>query len=245
MQLEKIITLANKKVLLRFLAMERSLRATGCKLPLWVIPYDDDRFELPENAMWWPIPEISDWLKKEQAHPTCIKYQCLTTSNYQYVDSDVIFLQNPEQVLTEKKGFITSCGHWRHPALTVTAQSTAILRERSTHWMQQVFNAGQYACDRALYTTPELQKRCLDPRYAETCLQSKYLDQPGLNLLVHLAQVPIHNLTLPPYGMESTWAGVTQSRSTRHISELVLAPTPLSTLAEKGTWCEARTAPQR
>jgi hypothetical protein len=47
MKIEKIITLANNKVRLRFLAMERSLRATGCQLPLLVIPYDDKLFELP------------------------------------------------------------------------------------------------------------------------------------------------------------------------------------------------------
>jgi len=133
--------------------------------------------------------------------------QCLTTANYQYIDSDAIFLRNPEDALAKTGGFVTSCGHWSHPDLTVTPQSQAILREKSTHWMQRVFNAGQFACDRALYTISELKKRCLDSRYANTCLQSKYYDQPGLNLLVNLTGVPIHNLTLPPIGMESTWAG--------------------------------------
>ena len=33
--------------------MERSLRAVGCDLPLLVIPYDEDLFELPPNAEWW------------------------------------------------------------------------------------------------------------------------------------------------------------------------------------------------
>jgi len=72
MKLEKIITLANEPVRLRFLAMERSLRATGCDLPLLVIPYDDRRFELPPNAQWWET-DLGRWLKQERTHPTMAK----------------------------------------------------------------------------------------------------------------------------------------------------------------------------
>ena len=42
MKLEKIITLASAPVRLRLLAMVRSLRAVGCQLPVWVIPYSGD-----------------------------------------------------------------------------------------------------------------------------------------------------------------------------------------------------------
>jgi hypothetical protein len=206
MKLEKIITLANEQVRLRFLAMERSLRATGCDLPLWVIPYDEGPFELPANAAWWTT-DLRDWLRRERADPLMFKHQCLTTANYQYVDSDVIFLKNPAKVLAGEEGFITSCGHW-HDSLqhTVTSESLAILQANSTCWQRNVFNSGQFACDRALYTEDGLKRACLDPRHVQTCLRLQW-DQPAIILLTNLAGVPIRNLTLPPGCMESTWAG--------------------------------------
>jgi hypothetical protein len=207
MQLDKIITLANKKVQLRFMALERSLRATGCTLPLLVIPYDGETFPLPENASWWSLPDLQDWLGAEKAHPMYRKYQCLTTDRYHYVDSDVIFLRNPEEAMARESGFVASCGHWRDASHTVTAESTAILRGRSSLWQRNIFNTGQFACDQILYSAEDLKKQCLDPRYVETCLRLRFHEQPGINLLVNLVEVPIHNLTLPPLAMESTWAG--------------------------------------
>jgi hypothetical protein len=198
MHLDKIITLSNRPVRLRFLAMERSLRAVGCDLPLLVIPYNQDRFE---------VPEIQAWLKQEKAHPTMAKYQCLTIGNYQYVDSDVVFLRNPAMTLVKETGFITSCGHWHNPDQTVTSESLRLLRARSSAWQRIIFNTGQFACDRALYTNEELRAACLDPRYVATCLRHPHHEQPGVVLLVHHSGVPVHNLTLPPVSMESTWAG--------------------------------------
>jgi hypothetical protein len=207
MKLEKIITLANANVRLRFLAMERSLRATGCNLPLWVIPYDGTRFDLPANAIWWEIPEIKGLLAANRSHPMMAKYQCFTTENYQYVDSDVIFLRNPETVLAEHDGFITSCGHWGNPDHTYTETSLAVLKSISTCWQTRVFNAGQWACDRVLYSFEGIRSRCCDPQYIDTCLKFPFHDQPGTVLLVNLSGVSIYNLTLPPVCMESTWAG--------------------------------------
>jgi len=207
MRLEKIITLANQNVRMQFLAMERSLRATGCNLPLWVIPYDDRQFDLPANAIWWELPEVRSLLTEYDSHPMTAKYQCFTTGNYQYVDSDIIFLRNPEEVLAQEDGFITSCGHWGNPNHTYTEASLKVLKSKSTCWQTLVFNAGQFACDRVLYHWEELRERCLDPRYVGTCLKFPFHDQPGTVLLVNLSGVPIHNLTLPPVSMESTWAG--------------------------------------
>jgi hypothetical protein len=207
MKLEKIITLANQKVKLQFSAMERSLRATGCDLPLWVIPYDDQRFDLPSNAIWWELSDVRSLLTEYRAHRMTAKYQCFTTGNYQYVDSDVIFLRNPAEVLAQQEGFITSCGHWGNPGHTYTDASLKVLKQKSTCWQTLVFNAGQFACDRALYRWQELNDRCRDPKYIDTCLKFPFHDQPGTVLLVNLSEVPIHNLTLPPVSMESTWAG--------------------------------------
>ncbi len=187
--------------------MERSLRATGCDLPLRVIPYNEGRFELPPNAEWWLDLELADWLKEWKAHPTMRKYQCLTIPNFQFVDADVVFLRNPVEVLKPLEGFITSCGHWKNPNETLTAQSVNHFTQRSTNWQAGVFNAGQWACDSALFTLESLRDRCEAEDCKETCLTFPYHDQPGVNLLVLLSGVRVTNLTLPPWNMESTWAG--------------------------------------
>jgi hypothetical protein len=217
MELEKIITLANEKVKLPFLALERSLRATGCDLPLWVMPYDNTRFDLPPNASWWEVPEVRQLLSEHHSHPMMAKYQCLTIANYQYVDTDVIFLRNPAGVLAGHEGFITSDTHWGNPHHTFTTESLKILRRISSCWQTRVFSAGQFACDRALYSFAELQDKCLDPLYKNTCLTFPYHDQPGLVLLVNLSGVPILNLTLPPVSLESTWAGSYQEADYEHL----------------------------
>jgi len=207
MKLDTIITLASKPVELMFRAMERSLRATGCRLPLQVIPFGGERFELPNNAEWWEEPDFFRWIDDAGNRPVMRKYQALLASNYQFVDTDAIFLRNPEEVLTPHEGFITSCGHWHNPGETLTDQAEAIYRARSTVWQSKVFNTGQFACDRALYDIEALKETAEDTRYRETILENIYHEQPGLVLLAHLSGVPITNLTLPPHEMESTWAG--------------------------------------
>ncbi len=207
MQLDKIITLASPEVRLRFLALERSLRATGCRLPLWVIPYSSETFALPAGSQWWAMPELLDWLAASRATGGMRKYQCFAASGYQFVDADVVFLRNPEAVLAPHSGFITSCGHWRNPGHTITPDSLKLFAARSTNWQRNVFNSGQFACDRALYTPAGLTRTATLPAYRNTCLNAIYQDQPGLNLLVWHSGVPVSNLTLPPTQMESTWAG--------------------------------------
>jgi hypothetical protein len=205
MKLERIITLANRNVRLQFVAMERSLRAVGCALPLAVIPYDEQRFELPANATWWELPEVLGWLAAEKTHPMMRKYQCLLTANYQFADSDIIFLRNPAEVLQPHAGFVTSCCHWRDGGHTTTEESRRVMAARSTTWRKATFNAGQFACDRALYTLEALQGTA--QKFAATCLRPPCNDQTGMNLLVHEAGIAVTNLTLPPHNMESTWAG--------------------------------------
>ena len=210
MKLEKIITMASAPVRLRLLAMVRSLRAVGCNLPVWVIPYaggGKGDFTLPEGCEWWHVPEVTEWVTRLNAHPMTRKYSCFLTGNYQYADSDIVFLRNPEEVLSPASGFVASCGHWRDPDHTTTAQSEAIFRRHSTNWQKEVFNAGQFACERPLFGSFDaLHDTAHAPDYRETCLYP-IGDQPGVNLLRLLSGVPLTNLTLPPVGMESTWAG--------------------------------------
>ncbi|WOO40816.1 hypothetical protein [Rubellicoccus peritrichatus] len=207
MKLDKIITLANEHVRLPFLAFERSLRATGCNLPLFVIPYDDNQFDLPDNATWWVDQEFIEWIDTNGRRPVMRKYQVLLESNYQFLDTDAVFLKNPVDVLAPHTGWINSCCHWNNPAATTTAQSRVILRQRSTTWAQKIFNTGQFACDRQLYTAETLKRTCDDAVISQIVLEDEFHEQPGLNILVHLSEIPITNLTLPPYCMESTWAG--------------------------------------
>ena len=209
MKLEKIITMASAPVRLRLLAMVRSLRAVGCQLPVWVIPYcgGEGDFTLPEGCDWWHVPEVTEWVTRLGAHPMTRKYSCYLTGNYQYADSDIVFLRNPEEVLAPTSGFVASCGHWRNPDHTTIPQSDAIFRARSTNWQREVFNAGQFACDRPLFSSFEtLHQVAHAPEHRETCLYP-IGDQPGINLLRLVSGVPLTNLTLPPMNMESTWAG--------------------------------------
>ncbi|GAB4279606.1 MAG: hypothetical protein Tsb0018_09310 [Opitutales bacterium] len=208
MKLEKIITLANAHVRIPFLALERSLRAVGCDLPLWVIPYNEERFELPQGSSWWELKELNAWLTSQGGRPHKRKYACLLEERYQFIDTDAIFLTNPESFLSPFEGFVTSCGHWHNPGETQTPETRAIFHKKSTVWQSRVFNTGQFACDQKLYTSFQSLKTTAEkPEHIDACLKNRFHEQPGLNLLVALSEAPITNITLPPYNIESTWAG--------------------------------------
>ena len=207
MQIDKIVTLANASSRLQLHAMARSLRAVGSELPVWVIPYDETRCELPSGCEWWIEPEVLGWLDSVIAHPMMRKYQCLTISGYQYVDTDVIFLRDPSSVLCSFDGLVTACTEWNKPRWTVTEASQRILTKNSSTWQRRVFNAGQFANDRVMYDLNELRQLADDPEVADTIFRLPLHDQPGLNLLAFLAGANVTNLTLPPHCMESSWAG--------------------------------------
>lgn len=209
MQLEKIITFTHAKHRLRFLLMERSLRAVGCNLPIWAIPFDEDLFDLPKNSVWWEEAEIINWTKKDNLNNRKRKYQCLTTNNFQYVDTDVVFIQNPEPILQSHHGLVACCNEWTSAlhGRIVSPESLKLLKKQSTLWQRNVFCSGQFACDDRLFTPAELITTASHEDYATTCIYPPYGDQEGLNLLVSLAGVNVTNLTLPPFYMESSWAG--------------------------------------
>jgi hypothetical protein len=215
MKLEKIITLANKKSEIRFLAMVRSLRATGCDLPVWVIPFDDGRFDLPDHCQWWELDEVTRLLEKHKAHPTKRKYQCFLTANYQFVDADIVFLKDPETELAGHEGFVTSCCHWNNTEHIYTEVSLRYYKEKSTTWQKSVFNAGQFACDTALYDFDTLRNTLENPLYKE-CFDFNYHDQLAINFLIFLSGVAVTNITLPPFNVESTWAGDYPDEKYRH-----------------------------
>ena len=206
MKIDKVITMASRSVRLPFLVMERSLRGVGCDLPLMVIPYGDDLFELPPNAEWWPSPKFSDWLRKNNAHPTMAKYRCLTQENYAYFDTDILMLDDFRKVLEPHQNFVVADTEWSKPFCNYTPDSALILSQRSSLWKLRNFNTGHFCCDRALYTEDEVMGISEKPEYRSTCLEYPLHEQPGINLLVALSNVEVTNLSLPPYKMESTMA---------------------------------------
>lgn len=207
MRLERIITMASEKVKTSFVAMERSLRRTGCDLPLEVIPYNDERFALPENAAWSDEPAFFEWIDRVGNRPVMRKYLALTRSNFLFVDSDVIFLKDPAEALAGYQNFVTSCLHWSNPGHTLTKESHEILRAKTSLWPRLIFNTGQFASEKQLYDLESLIQRGEDPAYRSTVLDNPFHEQPGIVLLVNLSGCPITNMTLPPWNMESTWAG--------------------------------------
>lgn len=211
MELNCIISLASSRVRLSFTAMERSLREVGCDLPLRVIPFNDDRFELPANAEWWVLPEVRQWVNASpasaRAHGVMHKYQTLLVGGYLFVDSDVVFLRDPREVFAAESGFVTCCGHWHNPDHTCTAETKAWMRRQTTVWQSAVFNSGQFACDRPLFEFANLRRTAESAGMRATCLGNRFHEQPGMNALVFASGVDVTNLTLPPRRLESSWAG--------------------------------------
>lgn len=207
MLLNQIFTLANATVRLQFLAMERSLRAAGCDLPLKVIPYDDNLFGLPVNASWHVDASLFDWVSNHKCHPTMRKYVCLLESHYHFLDCDIVVLKNPEAAVRDLVGLVASCTEWAKPAWTYTEASAAYFAARSSTWMRDVFSTGQFAIDRQLYTHESLYRTATSEPFVDACVRYRWHEQPGINQLVLSTDIPRTNLTLPPHNMESTWAG--------------------------------------
>jgi hypothetical protein len=207
MLIERIITLANRNTEVLFRAMERSLRATGCDLPIEVIPYDGLTFTLPKGSTWFENEALFKWVNRSGCHPMMRKYLCLTTSRYHYIDTDVIFLKDPATFLKQYNGFTVCCTEWSRSQWTYTNASQRLLAKRSSVWRRSVFSAGQFACDRALYTVNGLIDTCERKENRQACIEFALHDQPGINLLVALSGLEITNLTLPPHNIESSWAG--------------------------------------
>lgn len=202
--------MANSKVRGQFTMLEKSLRATGSDLPLAVIPYDDNRFELPQNSYWLENDPLYEWLGESNAFAMCRKYACLLDQNYLHVDTDVMFLRDPEDGLRQGKGFVTFDGHWRNPNHTVSPISLPYHRSHSTNWQKNCFNAGQFACESKLFDSLEELKQFVEshPAKGQLLTDTKiWKDQNALNLFILLKGPPVQNLTLPPFNLESSWAG--------------------------------------
>ena len=204
MEIEFAFTLANENVRLQFLAMERSLRATGFDLPIHVFPYNSDTFDLPAGSQWVHT-SLHQWLDAEKAHPMCCKYHCLTQGSSFFTDVDIIYLRDPREVLRPLSGFVVADTEWNKPRYTYNAESAALLAKRSSLWLKNIFNGGFFASEAPLYTETALADILKRPDRKDLYIHTD--DQIGLNLLVSQADTTPTNLNLPPFPMESTWAG--------------------------------------
>ena len=136
------------------------------------------------------------------------KYACFLTGNYQFVDNDIVFLRNPQEVLQPLSEFVASCVRWRDPEDARTPQSEgdlpAALDQLAEGGVQS--GAGLRATGRCSPTLP----RCTTPSMHRSTWRRVYHpagEGPGANLLRLLSGVELTSLTLPPHHMESSWAG--------------------------------------
>jgi hypothetical protein len=210
MELKRIVSLANAKVRLQFLAMERSLRATGCDLPLLVIPYDDTRFPLPENAQWIENEELFALIAETAALKMCRKYLAFTLDHSAYFDSDIIHIRDPRDWLEPLPDnlFVIADTEWSKARWTFTAETRVRYESKTTLWLLDNFNAGFFAHAKPAATIALIRKFLTDPlnRNLARGKVPSGGEQESSNFLVHLGGLEVVNLCLPPFRMESTMA---------------------------------------
>lgn len=210
MELKRIISLANTKVRLQFLAMERSLRATGCDLPLLVIPYDDTRFPLPVNAQWIADDELFALVAETGAVKLCRKYLALTLDHSAYFDADIIHLRDPGTWLVPlpDHGFVVADTEWNKARWTFTAETRALYGSTTTLWLLDNFNSGFFAYAKPAATMEQIRNFLIDPRNRNLTQGTVPSggEQEGGNFLIHQSGMEVINLCLPPARMESTMA---------------------------------------
>ncbi len=209
MTIDRIITMASRNVALQMRVMVRSLRSVNCNLPVYVIPYGEPDFDLPEGCEWLSDDEIFEWLDSKGSTRLLRKYLTLLTKDYQFVDSDVVFLRNPVSALEPFEGFVVYCTEWNKPGRTYRPGTRKIMSGQASTWQSKVFNSGQHASSEALFSSWDELKGFIErPELAPYCIhETENHDQTALNILSFLRRKQFVNLTLPPHEWESSWAG--------------------------------------
>ena len=167
MNIECAYTMANSKVRLQFLAMERSLRATGFDLALRVFPYDDQVFDLPKGSEWIRTP-LHKWLTERKGPPDVLKYYCLTQSSYFFTDTDIVYLIDPRESLSELEASWSLTPSGTSHVIHSPEESSKFLEKQTSLWLQRIVNAGWFACDRAIYSEEKLLEILNDPKIANS-----------------------------------------------------------------------------
>ncbi len=209
MKIDSIISMANAKVRLQFLAMARSLRAAGCDLPLFVIPYDDSRFPLPENAQWIEDEGLFAVIQKSAALPITRKYLALTQSNSAYFDSDIIHLRDPKKWLEPVSEDAFAVADTRMALFlrwTFTPETRELYQSKSTLWLLDNFNSGFFAHAAPIGEMAQIKEFFAAYGNMVRGQTPTRGEQEGANFLVHQSGRRVFNLCLPPQRMESTMA---------------------------------------
>jgi hypothetical protein len=208
MKIARIISMANAKVRLQFLAMARSLRATGCDLPLFVIPYDDSRFPLPENAQWIEDEGLFAVIRESAALPITRKYLALTQTNSAYFDSDIIHLRDPRKWLepVSEDAFAVADTEWLKARWTFTPETRELYQSKSTLWLLDNFNSGFFAHAAPMVEMAQIEEFFVAHEGMVRGQTPTRSEQEGANFLVHQSGRRVVNLCLPPQRMESTMA---------------------------------------
>ncbi|MEQ1841589.1 MAG: hypothetical protein ABL994_14370 [Verrucomicrobiales bacterium] len=202
--------MASPAVRLDFLVMERTLRATGCDLPLYVIPYTDEPFDLPENAQWLVDEKLFAHLALHQSARPCRKFLALTQSNAAFFDADIIHLRDPRKELDcmPTDDFVVADTEWNKARWTFSGATRRVYQRKSSLWLLDNFNTGFFAFEKPVLTRDQIFDFIADPEWGR-CTRKECViagEQPGLNWLVHLSGRTVVNLCLPPRRMESTMA---------------------------------------
>jgi hypothetical protein len=201
--------MANAKVRLDFLAMYRSLRATGCDLPVRVIPYDDSRFDLPMGAEWLEDREFFAFLKEHKAVNMCRKILALTQRNSAYFDSDIVHIRS---FSSDLEAFPEGCliaadPEWSIKAWTFSEETKRVYESGSSTWVLDNFNAGFFALGSQGIEKDYIKSLFKDQMFSRLCQGGgpTSSDQEAINYLTFMTDLKVVNLCLPPYRMESTF----------------------------------------
>jgi hypothetical protein len=210
MKIDKIITMASPAVRLEFLVMERTLRATGCDLPLWVIPYKDEPFDLPPNASWLVDEELFATIARLRSARPCRKFLALTQSNAAFFDADIVHLRDLRSELDPLPGgvFAVADTEWNKARWTFSAATRREYQRKSSLWLLDNFNSGFFAFEEPILTQERILEFIADPQWGRSTREESVTagEQAGINFLIHTSERPVLNLCLPPRRMESTMA---------------------------------------
>lgn len=207
MTFDQIFSMANRHMRLEFLAMERSLRATGCRLPLTVIPFGEPDFDLPPGASWMDISPYKTLLAPWKTGSAAFrKLSIFLQRGAVFFDADIIHLQNPEEWLAgfSPDQFVVADTEVFKNKWTFTPRTAEVFRWTSSNWQLSNFNSGFFA-----FENRQLTEDAIAAAFAAS--ESDFLinsptpgEQSALNYLVFRLGWKVVNVCLPPYSLEST-----------------------------------------
>ena len=125
----------------------------------------------PRDVSGCPTTKFSNGWTGKGSTRLLRKYLTLLTKDYQFVDSDVVFLRNPVSALEPFEGFVVYCTEWNKPGRTYRPGTRKIMSAQASAWQSKVFNSGQHASSEALFSSWDELKR--------------FIERPGIGSLLH------------------------------------------------------------